>query len=215
MTYTNDIEVFFSQFPQKELKKRIVLLDPFVRPSGIYYLHEGFVRQYSISENGKELTIHVYGPGSHFPMLWALQGAPNRHHFQTMTAVKVAVASKESVLSFFKTHPESSLEFMRRLLLGIDGLTKRLEVNAFGSAYVKVISVLVYLSNHFGVKKGLSVVFQRQFTHEEIATISGLTREHVSLELEKLQEQKLITITNHQITILKNDTLISQLPFNL
>lgn len=208
------LEDFFKYFPLQTTKKGVILLDPFNRPSGIYHLTEGYVRQFSISEQGKELTIHIYGPRTHFPMFWAYNLFPNRHYFQAITELQFHIVPKEAILSFFKTHPEVSIEFIKRLLTGIDGLTKRLEVNAFGDAQTKVISVLSYLAVHFGKQEGSHVHFHERFTHEQIATMTGLSREHVSLELEKLVTDRLIEFKNHRITLLDFQELTTKLPFS-
>lgn len=194
-------ENFFSQFKLIRYLQGEVLFSAQDFPPGIFYLKKGFVRQYAISDEGRELTIHIYGPSSHFPMMWALNGIPNRHYFQALTDIEVFLAPKEEVKQFLSRNPQVVFEFTKRLLFGLDGLIRRIESSYFGRAYDRVISILLYLSSHFGEKKGKRVFISHKFTHNDIASMVGITREHVSLEMEKLQNKGLIKYKNRAILI--------------
>lgn len=195
------IELFFSQFRLIRYQSGEMLFSAQDRPSGIFYLKRGFVRQYAISEQGAELTIHLYGPGSYFPMMWGLNVTPNRHHFQAMTGVEVFLGPKDKVAEFLGSDSTVALALSKRLLAGLDGLTRRIECMSFGKAYDRVVSVLLYLADHFGVKKGRCLILNHRFTHGDIASMVGITREHVSLEMEKLEKTGLIKYQGHSIQV--------------
>lgn len=194
------IESFFAQFRLVSYQSFEAIFTSQDFPPGVIYLHEGFIRQYAVSEDGVELTIHIYKKGSHFPMTWALAGIPNRHYFQSVTDSKVFIAPKEKVLEFLVSDPVIFSEFSKRLLFGLDGLAKRIENLCFGKASDRVISALIYLAGNFGEKTGDNLVFNYKFTHNDIASIAGITREHVSLEIEKLAKKGLLKYEGHSIT---------------
>ncbi len=195
------IESFFSQFRLVHYQSGETLFSAQDAPPGIFYIKRGFVRQYSISEQGIELTIHMYGPESHLPMMWGLNDIPNRHHFQAVTKVEVFLAPKNQVADLFSAEPQIACEFSKRLLAGLDGLARRIENITYGKAYDRVISVILYLASHFGSRKRQQVSISHRFTHNDIAALVGITREHVSLEIEKLEKKKLIKAKDHSITI--------------
>ncbi len=205
------IESFFSQFRLIHYQSGETIFSAQDTPPGIFYIKKGFVRQYSISEQGVELTIHIYGPESHFPMMWGISNLPNRHHFQAVINTDVFLAPKDRVVEYFSTESEVAFEFYKRLLAGLDGLSRRLESITYGKAYHRVISVLIYLANHFGVKKGDKIHIRHRFTHNEIAALVGITREHVSLELEKLEKKNFIQFKDHSIVIPSITKLESEL----
>lgn len=195
------IESFFSRFRLIHYQSGETLFSAQDTPPGIFYLKKGFVRQFYISEQGVELTIHMYGPESHFPMMWGLTEIPNRHHFQALTEIDVFLAPKDKVIEFFESEPRIAFDFSKRLLTGLDGLARRIESITFGKAYDRVVSVMLYLANHFGDKRGKAISINHRFTHNDIAALVGITREHVSLEMEKLEKKRLIKFRDHSMII--------------
>ncbi len=195
------LEDFFSQFRLVHYQENEILFGAQDIPPGVFYLKKGFVRQFITSENGSELTIHIFEPGSHFPMTWALNGIANSYYYQTLTPSEVFIGPKEETLKFFRKDKEASFEFSKRLLAGLNGLSKRLEGIVFGNAYSRVISTLIYLAAHLGkrVKKG--ILINHNFTHQDLAFLTGITRERTSLEMEKLQKKGLIINHHHTIII--------------
>lgn len=193
------LETFFAQFRLVNYRAYETIFTSSDSPPGVIYLHEGFIRQYAVSEDGTELTIHIYKKGNHFPMTWALAGIPNRYYFQALTDTKVFIAQKDKVLDFLMSDPQIFSEFSKRLLFGLDGLAKRIENLCFGKASDRVISSLIYLAGHFGEKSGDNLVLNYKFTHNDIASIAGITREHVSLEIEKLVKKGILKYEGHAI----------------
>lgn len=204
MQSPNDTAVldFFSQFPAQRYSKGEVILQPESTPVGAYFLKSGHVREYGMSVQGTEVTIHIFNPGAFFPMTWVIGNLPNRYYYETQTECTIHVAPKEATVEFLKAHPEILYSLTGRLLQGLDRLTERLEYLTYGSAQTRISAILVYLSRHFGEKKADNKIhLKERFTHQEIAALTGLTRETASRELEKLQKQQLIRIVDRQIEI--------------
>ena len=70
------IQKFFIQFPSQKYGKGEIILHPEDNPLGAYYLAKGHVREYAISPQGIEVTIHIFNPHSFFPMTWILADIP-------------------------------------------------------------------------------------------------------------------------------------------
>jgi CRP/FNR family transcriptional regulator len=77
----------------------------------------------------------------------------------------------------------------------------RIEYLGYGRAEEKIISTLLFLARHFGEQKNNEVQIQYLFTHKDIASFAGVSRETASRELEKLLKRKLIAYKKHLITI--------------
>ena len=198
----NKIKNFFTKFPLQRYSKGEIVLHPEDNPSGAYYLASGHVREYAISPQGIEVTIHIFNPHSFFPMTWILSDIPNRYYYEAFTDVELYSAPKDKIMSFLKQEPDVVFDLTQRIFSGVDKLTARIEHLAFGKAYTRVVSVLIYLARHFGEKKDdNSVVFKYKLTHREIASLAGISRETASREWEKLQEQSLISYVDQMISI--------------
>lgn len=168
-------------------------------PQGIFCLQKGYVRQYTISKNGVELTLHILQPLSYFPMVWAINGTPNVYYFEALTAVEVGRAPRDEVVSFIKDKPEVIFELMSELLEDYAETLTRVEHLVFSDAYRRVISVFLYIAKHFGNKGHKQVVVHHRFTHEDIATLVGVARGTASTEILNLEKKGLIKYIDHSI----------------
>jgi len=208
---TKEFEIFYEQFSTREYKKGENLIRADDNPQGIFCLTKGYVRQYTISKTGIELTLQILKPITYFPLIWAINGAPNIYFYESLTAVEVGRAPKEQVVSFIKDKPAIILELMSKLLGDYAETLSRIEHLVFSDAYRRVISVLLYIAKHFGQKKPPGIVVDHRFTQQDIATLVGVARETASIEMGFLEKKGFIEYIDHAM-IFKN---IEKLEFEL
>ncbi len=196
------VAAFFSQKPVHSCKKGDMILAPGDPISDVYYVQAGLVRLYCLLGDGKELTLNIFKPGSYFPMFLILNNTANLNYFQAMTAAKLSKTSKEDVVRFIKNEPDVLLDFTKRLSVGLNGLITTIQYSLFGSVHTRIISALLLLAKRFGqpLPDG-SVMIAIHLTHQDIANIVGVARETVSIEMERLEQKKLVADNRRKITI--------------
>ena len=192
-------ETFYKQFSIRNYKKGEMLIRADDDPQGIFCLTKGYVRQYTISTSGNELSLHILKPISYFPMVWAINGTPNVYFYEALTAVEVGRASKEEVVSFIKDKPDLLFALMSELLEDYAETLTRVEHLVFSDAHRRVLSVLIYIAKHFGVPQGKGILVNYRFTQADIATLVGVARETASIELVKLEKMGLIEYVDHSM----------------
>ena len=99
------VETFFLQSKHKQYKKGETILNPDDVIQNAYYIKEGYVKAFSLSPEGVELTIHLFAPHAYFPMMSVLSDLPNRYYYEALVDTEVYIASKESVASFLQSNP--------------------------------------------------------------------------------------------------------------
>lgn len=208
---TKEFEIFYKQFSLREYKKGENLIRADDNPQGIFCLTKGYVRQYIISKTGIELTLQILKPVTYFPLIWAINGAPNIYFYEALTSVEVGRAPKEQVVSFIKDKPTIILELMSKLLGDYAETLSRMEHLVFSDAYRRVISVLLYIAKHFGEESSQGIVVDHRFTQQDIAKLVGVARETTSIEMVKLEKKGFVQYINHSM-IFKN---IKNLEFEL
>ncbi len=197
----NKVEEFFSQFTLQEYIKNQIIISPEENIQSIYFLKKGLVRMYIISEDGVEATIHVFRQGSFFPIMLSLRSRPNKYYFEAMKEVETVKAPADKVIAFIKTDPEVLFDLTTRFADAINGLMNRIEQLVSQGAYSKIASLLLYYADTFGQKKGNMYYFELPFSHDQIGTWVGTTRETVSRQMEILEKKRIITHKNHKIII--------------
>lgn len=195
------LEDFFAQFQAIRYKKGETIVHAYDTPPGVFYLKNGYVRIYSISEEGKELTLIIFKPEDFFPITWAISGLPNTYSSEAITQTLVFRAPKANFQTFIKRNPDVFYELTTRMLVRLRGLMTRMEYMTFGSAYQKVASILAICAERFSRRKGKNIIIQVPLGHKDIANLIGLTRETTSIEMKKLENKKIIEHDNHLLVI--------------
>ena len=196
------LRIFFDDFPSATYKKGSLILTSDEDPEGMYYLKSGYVRQYAKKADGSILYLHIYRPGSCFPLMWLFNDTPNRYTYEAMTEVVIRRAPAGKVKAFVGKHPEILESFMSRILLGLDGLLARMESLVLDSAYAKTVLLFWYFAKTFGEKKGNTVLIGVPMSHREIAQWIGTARETASLTTEELRKKGIVGYRGKHYAIL-------------
>ncbi len=212
-TLHTELEKFFSQFKVRKYKKHDHILHEDDTPNGSYFIKSGYIRLYSISPEGQELTRLVLGPYDLFPLRWTLGDEAIDFYVEAMTDVTTWFAPRDTFLTYLKSQPDLFLEFLTVIVHRMEALYKRMEFFAFGNAYQKVASILLFLAKRFGEKGKDILTIDMPLTQEHIASLAGVSRETVNIELDKLRQKGLITINHRYITINDGNKLRTESSF--
>lgn len=206
------LKSFFESFGNsKAYPAQTLLLGNGGIPQRVYLLKSGFVRLHLISERGQETTLHICKPGEVFPLISTLGQIPNRYNYETWGEVAAFDAPVAQFHNFLKGEKDILFELNGQLIKRISGLLLRLEYTLYGSSYQRVASTLLCLTKYFGQESKGQILLNKKFTHNEIATLAGLSREAVSIEMGKLKKKKLVSYKRSQITIKDINRLGDQL----
>ena len=195
---------FFSQFRTFRYRKDEIILRPGDTPQGVYFLNSGYVRLYSFSKEGKELTLVIYKKGDFFPVVWTLKGVvPSIYYFETLSDVEIQRAPRESFVEFIEKNNNAFMEVNDHILERFQTALKRMQYLAFGNSKSKLASILLICGRDFGVEKNGEIEIQIPFTHKDISNLMGVTRETVSVEIKQFDNRGLIKY-NDKLIVLKN-----------
>lgn len=175
--------------------------------NNVFYLNQGYIRLYTISKGGSELTLYIFSPSSIFPILWNNKLMPDKYYFESLTPVEIYGLDKTKLQRLVDQKPEAYTEIMQQLSSFSLSAIKKLELSILGSAYQQVIATILDLASCCGKKNKEDTVISYWFTHQDIASLAGLSRERVTIEIDHLLDKKLISYDNHFITIPKRELL--------
>lgn len=187
-----ELDIFFNQFKPSIFKKRDVILNAYDNSACVFYVKEGYVRIYRVSEQGEELTLIILKPSDLFPVSLGSADIPNHYYLEAITDVKIIKVPYEQFWQFVNQNPAVFFELTNYIISRFRGLLMRIEYLTFGNAYTKVAATLLVCAKRFGVLKGENVLVDLPLTHKDIATLVGLTRETTCLEMKKLEKKGLV-----------------------
>lgn len=189
---TQKLQNFFAKGKSFHYKKGETILRAGDTPQGVLFVKKGYVKLYSVSKCGKELTLIIFKPEDFFPMIWAFNNISNLYYLESMTTVEAWRVPKDKFLQFVKSNPDVLFELTEKILVRLGGLLNRMEYLAFGNASQKVASIIMICAERFGEKKDKQMVIQVLLTHKDIAMLVGVTRETASIEIKKLERSRII-----------------------
>lgn len=168
----------------------------------IHYIGRGFVKVYSINDDGEEYVHVVYRKGEIFPLIWALRDHRRRIFYEAIDDCVLWKKTKNELREYLDEHADPiSRALLGRLAEQFNIYADRLDNLQYKSAYERVVYRILFLAGRFGVRQGDRVIIEAPITHKLLAQSINLARESVSREFEKLQTKGLIDTTNSHIVI--------------
>ena len=195
------IDNFFSKFYRVSFEKGEIIIHPDGKIQNIFLIKQGKVRMYTVSDDGVEVTLHIFSPQSFFPMMLSLSEVYSKYYFEALEKIEAVKAPVDKVIDFIKNDQEVLFDLTTRFSDAILGLTLRIEKMAFEDAYNRIANLLYYLADKFGEVREDKAIINMPLQHGDIANWVGLRRETVSRQFEKMQKAGILESKNKQLSI--------------
>lgn len=200
---------FFDKYPIRTYSKADPIVSPGNSTESVFFIKSGVARSYYIDENGTELTVNLLKPSSIYPLSSILAGKNNIYYLEAFTGVSVYVVPVNDFLEFLKKNNELKYILLKKFSSGLEGYLIRSIFLIRGSAMQKTASTLLLLARRFGQKVGKKIVIDLPLIHQDIADLSGITRETASIQVGILEKAGIISRKGRNISILKRSDLSS------
>lgn len=206
------IRQLFTQGQPLAIEKGGVILGNSASPNGVYYIDTGYIKAYSISDDGDEYLHLIYGHGELFPLIWAYLGVITESLFyEAMTDCTLWRISKDVFNDFVQHNIDLSYALSLHLAHQFRIFSDRVDNLEYKKASQRIAYRLLFLASRFGTKQNGSVIIGAPITHDDFAHSINLARESVSREFERLAAQKIIKTTGHQLVIINIPALLDSL----
>lgn len=200
-TVSASVTDFFSKGKSFSHPAKTVLIHAGSSPSGVFFLQSGVVKQTIVTDTGAEAALNLFRPGAFFPLTWGLNKIPNRHTFIAVTPVTGFTRSAKDVALFLKQNPPVLFDLTTRLISGLDALLTKTELLMVETATGRLVQTLLKLSDRFQLDSSTETTINLKLTHQALADLTGLSRETVTRELNRLSDQKLLSIRHGFISL--------------
>ncbi len=204
---TSQLKRYFSRYPLRTYRKRERIVRPEEIVPGIFFIKTGFVRQSTISREGKELTLNIFQPESLLFLVLTLENKKNTYYYEAMTAVEAYCAPFTETIDFMLDKPQFMLSLLKRVGFGISIFNDRMESLTFSNARGKLATTLLILAQRFGQRENGHVTIPFPLTHNDIANLVGLARETTSIEMKSLERNHIIERHKKHTKILSIDAI--------
>jgi len=163
----------------------------------IYLVKSGFVKAYTILESGDTRTILLLAAGDIFPLAFASTmdwSDYNIHYFyQSLVNTELMVLPAQQLNEQIRSDPTAMNTYMAYLSASNEIIMNQLEVMKNKKAIDKVCMLLPYLISKSGKQiKPHIYELQLKLSHQELADLSGVTRETTTTLIKQLEKLDII-----------------------
>lgn len=177
----------------------------------IYLINEGRVKIGTYSEEGKEVTKAILGPGEIFGEM-ALIGQEQRRDFAyVMQDTRVCMLEKSDLSSMLRERNDLQLFFMQIIGKRTLELEQRLESLVFKTSKTRILEFLLEMVAEKGRSVGLEHEVKYMLTHKEIADLTATSRQTVNTVLNDLRNRNILTFNRRRMLVRDLEALRAEL----
>jgi len=196
-TYQARIEKLFARASVKEYSKNQLIYYEGDELTRFYLIREGYVKAYTILDSGDTRTIFLLGPGDIFPIAFSVKldwhNYKIKYFYQSLTDVTVRHLSRDAFKELIGANTENLRTYLAYMSASNEAIMKQLEVMKSKKAINKVIMLLPYLISKFGERiRPNAYRLKIKLSHQEIADLSGVTRETTTTLVKQLEKRGLL-----------------------
>lgn len=190
-------------------RKNGVIYFPETQSQNIYFLKSGHVKIVRLSPEGREVILDVVGPGEIFGEL-ALADEDEEIYVEIATAlddVLICAMGKDDFIDFLRKHPDLNLRMLKLIGLKLRRVESKIEDLICKNVRERIITFLLRFAEVFGKIKSGQISVPKFLSQQEIAHLTGASRQSVATILNDLRKEGLIVFTTKSLTILKPERL--------
>lgn len=168
----------------------------------MYVILAGAVKVIRVSEEGKEIILAMHRTGDFFGEMSLIDGKTASATVVAMEDSSIAIISKDDFYSLIYSQKKILLLLLQTFCRRIRVSNATMEIMSRTSASQRVKMLLLLLCGKHGKKEGRGFVLSIQLTHQDMAGMTGLTRETVTKIMNELKNEGAIeALENRRIRL--------------
>ena len=172
----------------------------------LFIIRGGQVKVSLIHEDGKEFILSLLGQGEVFGELSLLDDRPRSANVTAMVETELLMLRRSDFLDLVGRVPQIAVSLLEELASRLRRTDDQVEGLALLDVHHRVAKTLLRMAEDGGHTSPEGILVRRRPTHQQLANMSGTTRETVTRALKQLQDEGYIRISGRQILILADAT---------
>ncbi len=172
----------------------------------LYIVASGNVQVYVTSADGRETILSLLARGDFFGELSLIDGEPRSASVRAVGDMRALVIRREDFLMLLDTKPGLAKSLLVELSTRLRRSNKQISSLASMTVFGRVTGTILSLGEQHGIRvpqqNGTgAIVVRNRPTQQQLADMSGTTRETVSRVLTSLEKKGLIAISDRDLII--------------
>ena len=169
----------------------------------LFLINTGQVKVSIVSEDGREVILSLLGEGAVFGELALLDEKPRSANVVAMSDAELYMLHRSDFLKLLYRVPKIAITLLAELATRLRKTDRKIEGLALLDVTSRISETLLQLADEQGEEHSEGLHIPNRPTHQQLANMSGTTRETVSRVLKRLEAQGYIVCKGRTITILR------------
>jgi CRP/FNR family cyclic AMP-dependent transcriptional regulator len=186
----------------RDFNRRELIYAPDEPSLNVLLLLRGRVKIKNITPDGKETILAFIEEGEIFGELALLDDELRQEFAEAVEISRVAVIPRDNLLGLMGQRPDLALSITKLVGLRRRRVENRLRNVLFLSSRERMVRLIFELVESHGARVGANEAEIRlRLSHQELASLIGVTRETVTVVLGELQGARLIRVRHRRIGV--------------
>lgn len=194
-----ELDSIRSNFVLKEFKKSQIILHEEETSEYMYIIVKGKVKISRTAKEGKEMILSMHGAGEFFGEMALIDGETVPATVSAMERSLIALISRDDFFVLLYAQNKVLHNLLRILCIRLREAWKRIQLLNFNDASQRVKMLFLMLSDGYGEKTAEGTTLRVRLIHQDIADMTGLTRETVTRVLDRLKRSGEIRINKSKL----------------
>lgn len=165
--------------------------------AGFYIVESGRIKIFKLSADGKEIILHIFGPGELFAEAAVFEDHPYPANAEALDESSVVFFPKKRFIELIGQHPRIALRMLAVMTRRLHHFAQLIDDLSLKEVPARLARYLL----HLDAESGNSHVVTLVITKAQLAGILGTIPETLSRGIGKLVQSGLITVVGSLITI--------------
>ncbi|MEW5975778.1 MAG: Crp/Fnr family transcriptional regulator [Acidobacteriota bacterium] len=177
----------------------------------VFLLKEGHVKICRLTEEGKEVMLTILSPGEVFGEVVVLNDQPRDHVAQALDNVLLCEFKKRDFQNFLRARPDLVFRISKLIGLRLQKMESRVVDLICKDVTTRVSELLLSLAEQQGKAADKHGNFMIKLTHQDIASLAGVSRQTATEILDRLKSEGLVEL-GHRSILIKNKPGLEAFP---
>jgi len=203
-----DLELLANATQEVRYKKGEIVISSEEIGSTFFIVKSGKVKVTAEALGRKEIVLSILHPLAFFGEMSILDGEPRSATITALEDTNLIMIEREVFLRILHHYPQITIKILTILCQRLRRADELIQSLRFLSASGRTIQMLFKLADEHGVATKEGMLIDTKLTHQDLASLSGTSRESMRKIIQDFQEKGYLKFRRGKITILKEDMLL-------
>lgn len=178
---------------------------------GIVVIEDGQIRSFYTAPSGREITLAYWSKGHFVGGPDVFGGGTHMWSAEAVRPTGLLFLPGEGLRALARQVPDLAIGIIDALVFKARCYSAFAQMLGTRSAGQRLIQLLQHLAQAYGVPDERGILIAAAFTHADFAALIGATRQWVTVQLGRMQQEGILTNRRGLMVILKPDVLAAEL----